>query len=231
MNEPQPQPKPETTLWEHLEWTVPFGAFVLFLLIGPRLPVSPAVEGAIRVIVLGAIIWIFSRRVLDVEVTRWFGSIAIGIGVFVIWIGPDLLFPAWRDHWLLQNPVTGRVESSFPVEARTDLVAILFRAMRAIIIVPIVEELFWRGWLMRWLVDMDFKRVPLGTFTTYSFTAVAVLFAAEHGPFWDVGLAAGIIYNWWMIRTRRLGDLILAHAVTNACLVAYVLASGRWEYL
>lgn len=226
-----PQPKPETTLWEHLEWTVPFGAFLLVLLIGPRLPVSPAVEGAIRVVALGAIIWIFSRRVLDVEVTRWFGSIAIGIGVFLIWIGPDLLFPAWRDHWLLQNSITGRVESSFPEEARADLLAILFRAMRAIIIVPIVEELFWRGWLMRWLVDMDFKRVPLGTFTPYAFIAVAVLFAVEHGAFWDVGLAAGIIYNWWMIRTRRLGDLILAHAVTNACLVAYVLASGRWEYL
>lgn len=227
---PEAPPTP-TRLWDHLEWTVPFGAFILFLIVGPKLPVSPAVEGLIRVGVLAAIIWIFSRRVLDVQVTRWAGSVAVGIGVFVIWVGPDLLWPAWREHWLLQNAVTGRVESSFPEAARGDILAVLLRAVRAIIIVPIVEELFWRGWLMRWLVDMDFKRVPLGTFSTYAFTATAILFAVEHGAFWDVGLAAGIIYNWWMLRTRRLGDLILAHAVTNACLVAYVLASGRWEYL
>ena len=58
----------------------------------------------------------------------------------------------------------------------------------------------------------------------------ALLFASEHGAMWDVGLAAGLLYNFWMRRTRSLGDLILAHAVTNACLSAYVLSRGRWEY-
>jgi membrane protease YdiL (CAAX protease family) len=57
-----------------------------------------------------------------------------------------------------------------------------------------------------------------------------VLFAAEHGPYWDVGLVAGVIFNLWMMRTKSLGDLILAHAVTNACLAAYVIAAGKWEY-
>jgi membrane protease YdiL (CAAX protease family) len=57
-----------------------------------------------------------------------------------------------------------------------------------------------------------------------------VLFASEHGAFWDVGLAAGILYNWWMVRTRSLADCILAHAVTNGCLAAYVLAGGHWQY-
>ncbi len=225
------QPAAPTRLWDHLEWTVPFAAFMAFLVIGPKLPVSPAVEGLIRVGSLAAIIWIFSRRVLDFRVTHWAGSVALGIGVFVVWIGPDLLFPAWREHWLLQNAITGTVESSFPEEARADILAVLLRATRAIIIVPIVEELFWRGWLMRWVIDMDFKKVSLGTFSAYAFIATAILFAMEHGAFWDVGLAAGVAYNWWMIRTRRLGDLILAHAVTNACLVAYVLATGMWEYL
>jgi membrane protease YdiL (CAAX protease family) len=57
-----------------------------------------------------------------------------------------------------------------------------------------------------------------------------VLFASEHGAYWDVGLAAGVAYNWWMVRTRSLGDLILAHAVTNLCLSVYVIAAGKWEY-
>jgi CAAX prenyl protease-like protein len=76
----------------------------------------------------------------------------------------------------------------------------------------------------------DFRKVPLGQFTTASFLLTALLFASEHGAMWDVGLAAGVLYNFWMRRTRSLGDLILAHAVTNACLSVYVLARGRWEY-
>ena len=45
-----------------------------------------------------------------------------------------------------------------------------------------------------------------------------------------MGLLAGIAYNGWMVRTRNLADCILAHAVTNACLAAYVLLAGAWDY-
>lgn len=218
-------------LRDHLEWTLPFVVFLLLLVIGPKLPVGPAAEGAIRVGILVAVLWVASRRVVDFRLGRAWASVAIGVGVFLVWIGPDLLIPGHRAHWLLQNPLTGAVESSVSASAQADPVAVLFRAVRAILLVPIIEELFWRGWMLRWLVDPDFTRVPLGTVTPWAFVVTAVLFASEHGPYWDVGLAAGIIYNWWMVRTRSLGDLILAHAVTNGCLVAYVLATGRWEYL
>ena len=86
------------------------------------------------------------------------------------------------------------------------------------------------SWLLRWVINSDFEKVPLGSYSALSFWAVALLFASEHGPYWDVGLMAGIIFNWWMIRTKSLGDLILAHAVANACLSGYVIAAGKWEY-
>ena len=63
-----------------------------------------------------------------------------------------------------------------------------------------------------------------------SLALIAGLFAVEHGPYWDVGFATGILYNWWMVRTKSLGDLILAHGITNACLSGYVVAAGKWEY-
>ena len=56
------------------------------------------------------------------------------------------------------------------------------------------------------------------------------LFAAEHGPYWDVGLLTGFIYNWWMIRTKNLWDCIIAHAVTNGALAAWVVLAGQWQY-
>ena len=54
--------------------------------------------------------------------------------------------------------------------------------------------------------------------------------AAEHGPYWEVGLACGMIYNWWMWRTRSLGDLILVHGTTNLALSLFVIATGRWTF-
>jgi hypothetical protein len=97
-------------------------------------------------------------------------------------------------------------------------------------LVPILEELFWRGWLMRMLIGPDFQKVPLGAYAPSAFWLTAVLFASEHGAYWDVGLAAGIVYNWWIIRCKNLADCMLAHAVTNALLAAYVLMAGQWQY-
>jgi CAAX prenyl protease-like protein len=124
----------------------------------------------------------------------------------------------------------GSPKSSLPPGTKINVTFIIFRVLASVVNVPVLEELFWRGWLMRWLIAKDFKTVPLGAYTAQSFWLVAVLFASEHGSYWDVGLAAGIIYNWWMIRTRSLADCMLAHAVTNACLAAYVLARDQWQY-
>ena len=93
-----------------------------------------------------------------------------------------------------------------------------------------LEEIFWRGWLMRWSIVRTFLAVRLGTYQATAFWLVAGLFASEHGPYWDVGLIAGIVYNLWLIRTGTLADCILAHAITNGTLAAYVLRAGQWQY-
>jgi CAAX prenyl protease-like protein len=99
-----------------------------------------------------------------------------------------------------------------------------------VVIVPIVEELFWRAWLMRWAISPDFEKVPLGSYSAFAFWITAILFASEHGPYWDVGLITGIIYNAWMIRTKSVADCILMHAVTNGILSGYVIATAQWQY-
>ena len=189
-----------------------------------------AIEYPVRVAVLAGVIWFFSRPVLDLRMPYWTGSILLGLAVFVVWVAPDALFPGYRSHWLFQNSLTGRVASSVAEPLRSDPMVLIFRAIRASIIVPIVEEIFWRGWLMRWLIKNDFLSVPLGTYARDAFWIAAALFALEHGPYWEVGLVAGAAYNWWMVRTKSLGDCILAHAVTNAVLSAYTVFGGHWRY-
>jgi CAAX prenyl protease-like protein len=193
-------------------------------------PLPDLTDQILRVTVMTAVLWFIARPVIDLRVRHLVTTLAIGIAVFVVWIAPDLLIKGYRHFWLFDNAVVGKAATSLSTQAITSWPVLALRMVRAVIIVPIVEELFWRAWLMRWLIDNDFEKVPLGKYSAQAFWIVAVLFASEHGSYWDVGLLAGIIYNWWMVRTRSLGDLILAHAVTNGILGAYVIAFGKWEY-
>jgi CAAX prenyl protease-like protein len=213
-----------------LAYVLPFAVFLLFLAIQQQVPLNPAVEYPLRIVLLSAVLIIFSRRVIDLRVSHWLAAAALGVGVFLVWIAPDLLLPGYRQHWIFQNAILGQVNHTVPEAILLSPLALWSRIIRAAVLVPIIEELFWRAWLMRWLISPRFEEIKLGAYAPAAFWITAVLFASEHGPYWDVGLAAGIIYNWWMIRTRSLGDCILAHAVTNGCLCAYVVATRHWEY-
>jgi len=192
------------------------------------LPMPALADEILRLAVMIFALLFFARPALDLSTTRPWSSVLIGVLVFAIWIAPDLLFPGYRRHF--ENAITGVAHSSLSLTAQGSAAVLVLRSLRAALIVPVVEELFWRAWLMRWIINPNFQKIPLGAYTAFSFWAVAVLFASEHGPYWDVGLVTGVIYNWWMVRTRSLGDLVLTHAVTNACLSAYVIAAGKWEY-
>ena len=211
-------------------YVLPFAVLIGFLVAQHWLVFPERIDLPLRVLVLSAVLLICSRRVIDLRTSHTAMSVGLGIAVFAIWVGPDVLFPGYRQHWLFQNPLTGAVNSSLGQDLRHNRVFLSFRVFRAVLLVPIIEELFWRAWLMRWLVNPHFERIRLGTFAAGAFWITAVLFASEHGPYWEVGLVAGILYNWWMIRTKSLGDCILAHAVTNACLSAYVIVTAQWQY-
>jgi len=209
----------------------PFSAFIAFMALDKVVPIGAEILYPVRVIVVTAVLFLFSRSVIDFQVKHAASTITLGVAVFVIWVGPDVLWPHYRGFWLFTNPLMGSAQSSVPEGARSNIGFIVFRSAGCVLLAPVIEELFWRGWLARWLIDSeDFRRLPLGAYTASSFWIGSVLFASEHGPFWEVGLIAGVAYNWWMCRTRSLADCILAHAVTNGCLSMYVLATGQWQY-
>ncbi len=213
-----------------LAYVVPFAVFLALLALAPHVAFLGKWEFPLRIVILCGVLWFFSRDVIDLRVRQPLASLAIGIGVFLIWIGPDALIPGYRDSWLFQNSITGKLHSSIPPDLLSDPLVLILRTLRAVVLVPIIEELFWRAWLMRWIINPDFQQVPMGTYSPKAMWITALLFASEHGPYWEVGLIAGLIYNWWMVRTKSLGDCILAHAVTNGVLCAYVLITGKWEY-
>jgi len=213
-----------------LPYVAPFAVFLAFLAMANNIMPGWTWEYPLRTIVTTAVLATLSRSVISWRCSRPLGSVLLGVLVFVIWVGPDAVWPAYREHWLLQNPLTGHVKSSIAPILRSDMIFISFRVFGTAVTVPIIEELFWRGWLMRYLIAPDFRTIRLGSYAPLAFWATALLFASEHGPYWDVGLVAGILYNWWMVRTGSLADCILAHAVTNACLAVYVLGFQEWRY-
>jgi uncharacterized protein len=221
----------QATTTSSLPYVIPFCVFFVLMSLGPYLEAYIGRwEFPLRAVILAITLWITSRHVIDLRVSHPLATVAVGVFVFALWIGPDYLIPGYRNHWLFQNSLLGHLKVGIEPKYQNDMLALTARSLRAIVLVPIIEELFWRAWLMRWLIDQNFWKLPLGAFTWTSMLITAVLFGSEHGSFWEVGIAGGLVYNFWMVKTRRLGDLVLAHAVTNACLSAYVIYAQRWEY-
>ncbi len=211
-----------------LPYVLPFAVFIAWLALERTLEAPQLYP--LRVLAAGAVLLWFSRKTVPLRARNVLSSVAFGALVFAVWIAPDQIWPGYRSHWLFENPLFGSARSSLPAQVKNDFMFILFRTVGCVALVPVIEELFWRGWLIRWVQRSDFQRVPLGTVTRFSFLVTALLFASEHGSYWDVGLLAGLAYNWWLVRTRNLADCILSHMATNACLSAWVLTTGQWQY-
>jgi hypothetical protein len=211
-------------------YTAPFVSYIVLLALRRHIPAPALLLHTVHFAAVLAVTWFASRRLLTVRPSHSSASILLGIAVFLVWIGPDVLF-GYRHHWLFENAITGKAGTPLDPSLKHNSAFLLVRLLTSAALVPVLEELFWRGWLMRWLINSaDFLKVPLGTYQPLAFWAVAVLFASEHGPYWEVGLIAGILYNLWLIRTKNLADCMLAHAVTNASLAAYVLIADQWQY-
>ncbi len=98
--------------------------------------------------------------------------------------------------------------------------------------VPVVEELFWRGFVLRALINWsDFERVPLGKFTWISFLGSALLSTLQHPDNWGVSILCWLFYNGLFCWTRSLLCLILVHGFTNLVLYLIILRIGDWSFL
>jgi CAAX prenyl protease-like protein len=148
-------------------------------------------------------------------------SILSGIVVFVFWIHMDFPFAT-----------IGSPQGFNPDIFHGNAMRIFMTATRlfgAALVVPVMEELFWRSFLIRYIVDQDFSKVPMGLFTWSSFLITAILFGLEHNLFL-AGIMAGIAYNLVLYFSRSISHCIVAHAVTNLALGIYVISSGKWYF-
>ena len=105
--------------------------------------------------------------------------------------------------------------------------------MRLVIVAPLIEELFWRGFLMRYLVDLDgdFWAVPFGTYHKRSLIAVTALVVLIHSPpDYFAASIFGLMMYGLAVRTKSLSACVLMHATANLILGLYVVSTQSWGY-
>ena len=158
---------------------------------------------------------------------RWDGSVvdlAVGVIIFVLWISPQAFFgqPA---------RLIGFDPDVFSQQPRLYWLTVILRFARLVVVVPLVEEIFWRGFLLRYLVDEKFADVPFGKFTPFSFWAVSIAFALGHSmPDWIAAFVTGMAYNAVAYRTKSLTSCVFVHAITNLLLGLWIMRTHQWGF-
>jgi CAAX prenyl protease-like protein len=108
------------------------------------------------------------------------------------------------------------------------LVWIAFRFAASVLTVPIAEELAFRGFLSRRLMDRNFDIVPFTSLTALSIFLSSVAFGLMHGQYWLAGIVSGLAYALLLKSRGRIGDAVAAHATTNLLIAVWVLSRGDW---
>lgn len=174
---------------------------------------------ALRLIVAVPALVIWRRPLARLDWRFGWRGVATGAAVFALWLGAArlLLAPHGIPAALAAMPPSGRD------------VWIATRALSGIILVPIAEELAYRGYLMRRLLTEDFESVPFRAVGWIPLLVTAVAFGVLHGALWLPAIAAGVAYGLLLTRTGRMGEAVAAHATTNLLLAVWVLAAGQWQ--
>jgi CAAX prenyl protease-like protein len=148
-------------------------------------------------------------------------SIIAGLIVLVLWVNLDV---PWM---LLGDPGKGYIP--LDAQGRMEPWLIAFRITGAALVVPLMEELFWRSFIQRWIQRPEFMTLDPAQIGMRALVIASVLFAVEHQQ-WLAGLVAGLAYGGLYIYTRNLWAPVIAHAITNGGLGIYVVMTGRWQF-
>ncbi len=149
------------------------------------------------------------------------GAVAVGLAVFGLWIVLDA-------PWM----TIGTPSAAFvPVDAdgRVDPLLVGCRLAGAALVVPVMEELFWRSFLMRWIERPVFEGVDPRRVGLKAIVLSTFVFMLAHTQ-WLAAIVAGLAYALLYRRTGKLWVPVIAHAVTNGILGVWVLATGAWQF-
>lgn len=242
MAEPSPSPgaavspvrsDPSAAAWPYV---LPFAAFLGLTALEGQLPPAPGggpsplwypIGYTLKIVAVCVLAWrcrIAWRDLVPIPSAVVLGlSAAVGVLVIVAWVGLDGRYP--------DMPYSGK-RTAFDPRIIPPAGRFLFLAVRLfglVLVVPLIEELFYRSFLIRWVNEPDFTRIPVGTVTPLSLAVTAGLFAASH-PEWLPALLTGIAWGVLVWKTKSVTACVVSHAVANLTLGIYVLVTNSWRF-
>lgn len=220
--------------WPSISRGLPFGIFIGAIAIEPLLVaalphVDPRWFYPIKLMVVVLALFLLRRHYNDFDATQP-GPVqgpvqpvlaaAVGAAVFVLWIQLD------------QSWATIGQSSAFDPRAPDgglDWPLAIARLAGSSLVVPVMEELFWRSWIMRRLDRSRYWIYPPQDVSARALVLSSLVFGLEH-RLWLAGLLAGLAYGTLYRRSGNLRTPVISHAVTNLMLGVWVLATGNWQF-
>jgi hypothetical protein len=220
----------------------PFVIFVLLTSLQGYLGAASAYWVYLAKTLVGA--WLILEMRPFVPEMRWafsWEAVVVGIGIFALWIGisgdwttQDTL---WNTLWVklgLSHPAKPVPSIWDPLVQWGDYSAIVWFLMAVhvlgmTLVVPPLEEVFYRSFVYRYVAAQNFLAVPLNRFLPLPFFATAAVFGICHNE-WLAAILCGVAYQWLVLRKNRLGDAMTAHAITNFLLGAWVVWQHAWNF-
>jgi uncharacterized protein len=215
---------------EDVAYMLPMGVFLVLTMVGGEWPGLFAASYIVKTLVVaGLLVFLWPQFTKINWKYGWLGII-VGIVGVVQWVGMEkLLLHYWGDYHFMKN--------SAPVDPFRDYspafawAFIFIRIMCATLVVPVMEELFWRDFLWRSMIaPNDFKMAEIGEWDWKAFLLVAVAFGAGVHFEWLTAITWGLMIGGLLVYTRSLGACIIAHGVTNLLLGLYVVIYQDWRF-
>ena len=203
-----------------LEYLAPFMALMAASIVASAFAPHDQWLYAVKVVAVGATLWWFRAAYLPLLSGASLSSVAIGLAVGVVWIAtdPNKGTESALGPWILSLPVW------------LAAVWLAMRAFGSIALVPVAEELAFRGYLSRVLISTKFESIPIGAYRPLAFIVSSLAFGLIHQR-WLAAVLAGAIYALLMYRTKRLSDPIAAHMASNAAIMVWAVAAEQWSLL
>jgi CAAX prenyl protease-like protein len=181
------------------------------------------------------LVWEMRSFVAEMRWAISWEAILAGVAVFAVWVGISGEWTTQNSLWSKlgfshsQNSPVWNPNAEFGNDSTLASLMIVTRILGSTLVVPPLEEAFYRSFLYRYLANQNFLSVPLNKFLPFPFFATAIVFGFSHNE-WLAGILCGVIYQWLVLRKNRLGDAMTAHAITNFLLGVWIVWKHAWHF-
>jgi CAAX prenyl protease-like protein len=215
-------------------YVIPMAIFMLFTWLGTQSKQLYPICYVAKTVLAAAALYLLWPKYTPVRWTHWWLGVIVGVIGVVQWVGMEKMLMSQPALFWTRMIRDVQGEAFVPHEQISSVglmwAFISIRLAGSALVVPVMEELFWRDLLWRNIIaPNDFKLAEVGEYDRNAFWIVPLLFALVHVQ-WLTAIVWGLLIALLLVRTKSLGACMIAHGATNFLLGAYVLYTKEWFF-